>query len=38
MLAKDLQYVSGAEHCDLEGKYEEVSKMLNSLIMKIKGA
>lgn len=36
LLAKDLLYISNEIYFDLEGNYEEVSRMLNSLIMKIK--
>lgn len=36
LLAKDLGYISGENYNDLESRGEEISRMLNSLIAKIK--
>ena len=36
LLAKDLEYLTSEQYIPLENQYEEVSKMLNSLISKIK--
>lgn len=36
LLAKDLKYLDGDEYASLENQYEEVSKMLNSLIRSLK--
>ena len=36
LLAKDLGYLSVEDYCGLEGEYEQVSRMLNSLIQSLK--
>lgn len=37
LLAKDLGYIDNIEYIFIENRYEEVSKMLNALIKRIKG-
>ena len=37
LLAKDLEYLAIDKYMHLENQYEEISKMLNSLISRIKG-
>lgn len=37
LLSKDLGYIDNTEYISMENRYEEVRKMLNALIKRIKG-
>jgi four helix bundle protein len=37
LLSKDLGYIDNTKYISMENRYEEVSKMLNALIKRIKG-